>query len=167
VAERNVELAICRMIGRLPEGLTAEILFYDAFVVATAATNPLTRRRKLTLEEIANEPWTLYPYDGAFGSIIAETFRANGYEPPRLTVPTLSAFLQNELLATGRFLTVLPGFMLKVPNRFPPLKALAVALPNNATPIGIITLKGRTVTPIAQTFIDNARAIAKPLVQSL
>jgi DNA-binding transcriptional LysR family regulator len=167
VAERNVELAICRMIGRLPEELTAEILFYDAFVVATAATNPLTRRRKLTLEEIANEPWTLYPYDGAFGSIIAETFRANGYEPPRLTVPTLSAFLQNELLATGRFLTVLPGFMLKVPNRFPPLKALAVALPNNATPIGIITLKGRTVTPIAQTFIDNARAIAKPLVQSL
>src|SRR5215470_5992116 len=166
VAERNVELAICRMIGRLPDELAAEILFSDSFVVLTAATNPLTRRRKLTLDEIANEPWTLYPYDSSFGSIIAETFRANGHEPPRLTVPTPSSFLQNELLATGRFLTVLPGFMLNVPGRFPPLKALPVPLPNKATPIGLITLKGRTLTPIAQMFIDTARAIAKPLAKS-
>jgi DNA-binding transcriptional LysR family regulator len=166
VAERNIELAICRMIGRLPDELSADILFFDSFVVVTAATNPLTRRRKLTLDEIANEPWTLYPHDSSFGSIIAETFRANGHEPPRLTVPSLSAYMQNELLATGRFLTVLPGFMLNVPGRFPPLKALPVALPNKATPIGMITLKGRTLTPMAQTFIDNARAIAKPLMKS-
>jgi DNA-binding transcriptional LysR family regulator len=163
VAERNVEFAICRMIGRLPDELTAEILFHDSFVVATAATNPLTRRRKLTLEEIAHEPWTLYPYESAFGSVIADTFRANGREPPILTVPTLSVFMQNELLATGRFLTVFPGFMLKVPGRFPPLKALPVALLNPAMPIGMITLKGRTLTPVAQMFIDNARALAKPL----
>jgi DNA-binding transcriptional LysR family regulator len=166
VAERNVELAICRMIGRLPDELTAEILFHDSFVVATAATNPLTRRRRLTLEEIAHEPWTLYPYDSAFGSVIAETFRANGREPPALTVPTLSAFMQDELLATGRFLTVLPGFMLKAPNRFPRLRALPVALLNPAMPIGMITLKGRTVTPIAKMFMDTARALAKPLGKS-
>jgi DNA-binding transcriptional LysR family regulator len=166
VAERNVELAICRMIGRLPDELSAEILFHDSFVVVTAATNPLTRRRKLTLDEVANEPWTLFPHDSAFGSIIAEAFRANGQEPPHLMVPTLSVYLQNELLATGRFLTVLPGFMLNVPGRFPPLKALPVPLPNKATPIGLITLKGRTLTPIAQMFIDTARAIAKPLAKS-
>jgi DNA-binding transcriptional LysR family regulator len=162
---RNVELAICRMIGRLPDELSAEVLFHDSVVVATAASNPLTRRRKLTLEEIANEPWTLYPYDSAFGSVIAETFRANGREPPPLTVPTLSVFLQNELLSTGRFLTVLPGFMLNVPGRFPRLKALPVTLRNKAMPIGMITLKGRTLTPVAQMFMDIARAVAKTLVK--
>ena len=31
VTERNVEFAICRMIGRLPEEIAAEVLFYDAF----------------------------------------------------------------------------------------------------------------------------------------
>jgi DNA-binding transcriptional LysR family regulator len=166
VAERNVELAICRMIGRLPDELTAEILFHDSFVVATAASNPLTRRRKLTLEEITHEPWTLYPYESAFGSMIAETFRANGREPPALTVPTLSLFMQNELLATGRFLTILPGFMLNVAGRFPPLKALPVRLLNQAMPIGMMTLKGRTLTPMMQMFIDNVRAVAKSLVKS-
>src|SRR5215471_12746238 len=37
VAERNVELAICRMIGALPDDLDAEVLFHDSFMVMTAA----------------------------------------------------------------------------------------------------------------------------------
>jgi DNA-binding transcriptional LysR family regulator len=154
------------MIGRLPDELAAEILFHDSFAVMTAATNPLTRRRKLTLAEPVNEPWTLYPFDSFFGSLIAEAFRANGHEPPRLTVTSLSFNVQTELLATGRFLTVLPSFMLRVPGRDLPLKALPVALPNSRMPIGIITLKNRTLTPLAQLFIDNVRALAKSLARS-
>ena len=75
MTERNIELAICRMIGRLPDELAAEILFHDSFAVMTAAKNPLTRRRKLTLAELVNEPWTLYPFGSFFGSLIAEAFR--------------------------------------------------------------------------------------------
>jgi len=160
---RNIELAICRMIGRLPDELAAEILLHDSVAVMTAAKNPLTRRRKLTLAELANEPWTLFPYDSFFGSLVAEVFRANGLEPPRLTVSTESIYAQNELLATGRFLTVLPSFMLRIRDRSLPLKALPVALPNPLIPIGLVTLKGRTLTPIAQMFIENARVIAKSL----
>jgi DNA-binding transcriptional LysR family regulator len=166
VMDRNIELAICRMIGPLPDELAADILFHDAFAVMTSAKNPLTRRRKLTLAELANEPWTLYPSDSFFGTVVAQAFRANGHEPPRLTVTTLSFSAQMELLATGRFLTVLPSFMLRVPSLNLPLKALPVALPNARMPIGIITLKNRTLTPLAQLFIDTVRAFAKPLAKS-
>jgi DNA-binding transcriptional LysR family regulator len=166
VMDRNIELAICRMIGPLPDELAADILFHDAFAVMTSAKNPLTRRRKLTLAELANEPWTLYPSDSFFGTVVAQAFRANGHEPPRLTVATLSFSAQMELLATGRFLTVLPSFMLRVPSPNLPLKALPVALPNARMPIGIITLKNRTLTPLAQLFIDTVRAFAKPLAKS-
>jgi DNA-binding transcriptional LysR family regulator len=166
VAERNIEFAICRMFGRLPEELAAEVLFYDAFSIMTSADNPLARRRKLTLADLVNEPWTHYPSDSFFGSVVAEAFRASGHEPPRLTVSSLSFYAHSELLATGRFLTVLPTFMLKVPGRHPPLKALPVELPNTRMPIGIITLKNRTLTPLAELFIDNARALAKPLAKS-
>jgi hypothetical protein len=41
-----------------------------------------------------------------------------------------------------------------------------VALPNAPTPIGIITLKNRTLTPLAQLYVDNIRAIAKLLTKS-
>jgi DNA-binding transcriptional LysR family regulator len=164
--ERNVELVIARMIGALPDDLAAEVLFHDAFAVVTSAKNPLTRRRKLTLAELMNEPWAMLPLDSSFGSLVAEAFRAGGCEPPRPTVMTLSEFMKNELLASGRFLSVLPSFMLKVPGRYPPLKALPVALPNTRAPIGIITLKNRTLTPLAQLFIENIRAIAAPMARS-
>ncbi len=166
VVERNIELTICRMIGPLPAELDAEILFYDAFAVMAAASNPLTRRRKLTLAELADEPWALYPSDAIFGSAVAGALRANGLEPLRPTMTSLSFHAQNEMLATGRFLTVLPSFMLGVAGRNPPLKALPVALPNPRMPIGIITLKDRTLTPLAQLFIDTVRTVAKDLARS-
>jgi len=163
--ERNVELVISRMMGVLPDDLAAEVLFHDSLTVLTSARNPLTRRRKLTLADLMNEPWALLPLDSLFGALVAEAFRASGHEPPRATVATLSNYLQDDLLATGRFLTVLPSFMLKVPGRYPSLKALPVALLNAPMPIGIITLKNRMLTPLAQLFIENIRAIAKPMAQ--
>jgi DNA-binding transcriptional LysR family regulator len=164
--ERNIELAISRMVGPLPDELAAEILFYDSLAVLTSAQNPLTRRRKLTLAELMSEPWALLPPDSFFGSLVAEAFRASGHEPPCSTVVTLSEYMKNDLLATGRFLTVLPSFMLKVHRRYPPLKALPVSLPNPRMPIGIITSKNRTLTPLAQLFIETVRAIAKPMAQT-
>ncbi len=74
--------------------------------------------------------------------------------------------MKDDLLATGRFLTVLPSFMLKIPGRYPPLRALPVALPNPRMPIGIVTLKDRMLTPLAQLFIESIRAITKPMAQS-
>jgi DNA-binding transcriptional LysR family regulator len=164
VADRRVEFAVCRMIGRLPNELSAEILFHDAFVVMASAENPLTRRRKLTWVDLADEPWTLYPLDTFFGSVIADAFRVNGLEAPRVTVTSESFTIQRELLATGRFLTVQPGFMVKLPQRGLSLKALPVSLINSRMPIGLVTLKDRTLTPPVELFINRLRAYARPLI---
>jgi DNA-binding transcriptional LysR family regulator len=161
--DKSIEVAICRMIGPLPEELAAEVVFHDSLVVLSSAKNPLTRRRKLTLVELMDEPWALPPADSVFSSLIDDVFRANGHQPPRSTVATLSEYMKNDLLATGRFLTVLPGFMLKMRGRHSGLKALPVALPNARMPIGIITLKNRTLTPLAQVFIEAIRATAKSM----
>lgn len=163
VAERRVEFAVCRMIGRLPDDLAAEVLFHDAFAVMASAENPLARRRKLEWADLANEPWTLFPLDTFFGSVIAEAFRVNGLEPPRVTVQAESFIVQRAMLVTGRFLTVQPGFMVKLPQGGLRLKALPVSLKNSRMPIGIITLKGRSLTPPAELFIDRMRAYARPL----
>jgi len=166
VIARNVELAICRMIGPFPDELSAEVILHDALAVMTSEKNPLTRRRKLTLEDLADEPWALFPPDSFFGSLVANMFRANGHEPPHLTMTSLSFNMQMELIATGRFLTVLPGFLLQLPGRSPRLKALPVPFRNTGMPVGIITLKNRTLTPLAQLFIDNVKSLAKALAKA-
>jgi DNA-binding transcriptional LysR family regulator len=163
VAERSIDLAVCRMIGNLPSELSAETLFHDSVAIMTTADNPLTRRRNLGLADLVNEPWVLFPHESFFGALIADIFRANGLEPPRLTVSTLSVHAQNELLSTGRFLTVQPGFMLGMRGQRLRLKALPVTLRNAPMPIGLITVRNRTLTPMAQLFIDSIRVRVKML----
>jgi DNA-binding transcriptional LysR family regulator len=165
MAERNVELVISRIAGTTPEEYCAETLFHDSAVVVTGANNPLIRRRKIELAELVNEPWILHLPDHYFGSLVADAFHASGCAMPRLTVSTSSAALRNELLANGRFLTVAPGFSLRLPRVHPILRALPVELPKMRHPIAIITLTDRSLSPLAQAFIEHVRALTKPLAK--
>ena len=45
------------------------------------------------------------------------------------------------------------------------IRALPVKLPVNPPPVGIVTLKKRTISPVVHLFIEHARDVAKPLMQ--
>src|SRR5262245_22830431 len=100
------------------------------------------------------------------GAFIAQVFRASGLLPPRATVFTMSINMHNRLLATGRYLGVLPSFSLRLPGAHPSLKALPVELPGTRQQTGIITVKNRTLSPLAQLFLDRLRSIVKPLMKA-
>jgi len=161
--ERKIEFVISRMLGPATEEQSAEVLFHDPLVVIAGKNNPLTRRRKISFSELMDEPWTVQPTDTGFGSLAAETFRAAGLALPRLTVATTSFNLRSELLETGRFLTVVPSFSVRLPRPHPSLKVLPVEFPNVRHQVAIITLKGLSLSPLAQLFVENARAVARPL----
>jgi len=165
LSERNIELVIARLLAGAPlaENMDAKILFDDRLVVAAGPKNPWNRRRKIELAELVNEPWALMPQESLSGSLTAEAFRATGLAPPRPTVSSSSVNLRNELFATGRFLTTVPRFSLMLPRKHPTLKALPVELPNTRLPIAIFTVKNRSLSAIAQLFLDRIRAITKPL----
>jgi DNA-binding transcriptional LysR family regulator len=165
--ERNIELVMAAITSDpTDEHMVAERMFDDYFVVVAAVQSPWARRRKIDLAELANEPWTLVPsdslgYDHAF---VAEAFRARGLEPPRATVITTSLNLRNSLLATGRFLSVLPTFALKRPG-IALLKALPVDLPKTRRTFSLITLRHRTLSPLAELFIKTTRTFVKSLTK--
>jgi DNA-binding transcriptional LysR family regulator len=164
LAERKVELAICRVRGPIPPEQSVERLFDDRLVVATARNNPLTSRRRIQLNDLVDEPWLL-PLDNEFGALVTDTFRASALAPPRLAVSTVSSSVRNELLATGRFLTIVPGFSLKLPRPHPILRALPVELPNVRHPLAIKTLKNRKLGAIARLFCERVRTLTKSLAK--
>jgi hypothetical protein len=45
------------------------------------------------------------------------------------------------------------------------VKILPVELPLVRVPVGVITLKNRTLAPVARLFVEHAREIAKPLAK--
>jgi DNA-binding transcriptional LysR family regulator len=167
LSERNIDFVITRIIGRPPtEDQSVEILFPDPLIVVAGQGNPLTRRRKIEFAELMDEPWTIQPSDNFFGSLVAEAFRSVGFAPPRLTVATTSFNLRSELLSTGRFLTIVPGFSMRLPRRHPWLRALPVEFPNVRHQVVIVTLKGRSLSPLAQLFIERVRDLVRPLTKT-
>jgi len=67
------------------------------------------------------------------------------------------------MLSTGRYLTVFPTSVLVFPTRRPALKPLPVALPLATIPIGLVTLRRRSLHPSAKLFMEHARSVAKNL----
>jgi DNA-binding transcriptional LysR family regulator len=163
---RNVDFVIARFARPLGEEYSEEVLFHDALVVVAGPNNPLTRRRKIELAELMSEPWVMDPINTDFGAMQAEVFRAAGLDPPRLTVAAPSITLRNQLLATGRFLSVVVGFSLLLPRKHPALKLLPVKLHHSRQPVGVTTLKSRSLSPVAQMFIESVRELVKPLANN-
>jgi len=164
--ERSVDIIVAGIYTPVTEvDIDWEVLHDDEMVVVAATGNPWTRRRKLELGELANEPWALLPTDTRIGSAVAEAFRAYGLQTPRTTVTTPSGHLRDTLLATGRFLTVLMRSVLQFPVRHSSLKVLPIALPATRRPTGLLTLRNRTLSPVARLFIESAREVAAPLTK--
>jgi len=94
-----------------------------------------------------------------------DALRAAGLAPPRITVATASSNLRGEMLATGRYLTMVPRYWVLLPRRHPSLRVLPVDFPNTRLKVAIITLKNRSLSQATQLFIDSVRAITKPLAR--
>jgi DNA-binding transcriptional LysR family regulator len=163
LGNRNVELVISRLSQPVDDPFRSDVLFHDQLVLAAGLQNPLTRRRRLSLEDLSTQLWTLQSLDTYFGTLAGDALRASGLSIPPLTMATTSFSLRHELLATGRFITVLPGFFLKLPRRHPTLRALPIALPKTTMPVALVTLAGRSLSPLAQLFIERVRALTAPL----
>jgi DNA-binding transcriptional LysR family regulator len=90
-------------------------------------------------------------------------FRASGLDYPQATVFAAEADVRMELLKSGRFLSILTTSLLSS-NR-PELKVLPVKLQIAPVPVGVVTLKNRTLTPVARLFIDGTREFARRLTR--
>src|SRR5206468_333891 len=104
-------------------------------------------RRRIKLADLMNEPWALPPLDSPTGPIVAEVFRVSGLGVPHAALVASSIPSRNALLASGRFLTMVPASVLKFAGGKEEIKALPVDIPKVGRPIGILTLKNRTLSP--------------------
>jgi len=164
--ERDLDLLIVRRFGTVAdERLEFEFLFDDSFVVAAGAQNPWARRRRIELADLVTEPWVLPPPESELTSVAMEAFRMSGLDFPRPAVVAVAPEIRISLLALGRFLTIFPASVLKFPTKRPEIKPLPVELPLPRVPIGIASLKNRTLSPVARIFSEEARQVARSLVK--
>lgn len=159
--ERNVEVVVGPMIGLdLDDDIAVDILFDERFVVMVGRRSKWARRRNVTLADLMDQPWVLPPRGTNIDAHFTEGFRAAGFEPPSRRVATFSVPLVERLVASEGFITVLSRSMARFGQHLP-LKVLPIELPTPPRPTGIVTLKNRLLSPLAELFIDCARDLAR------
>jgi DNA-binding transcriptional LysR family regulator len=162
--ERRIDLAILRTSRAIySEDLASDALFDEPLLVVAGLDNPLSRRRKIDLEELMGEPWALPELDNVASALIADGFRSAGITPPAPQVVSDSMAVRTRLVETGRFLTFLPGSTLHFGAGRLRVKILPVSLRMKAPPTEIVTLKNRTPNAIARLFISELHVVAEPL----
>jgi DNA-binding transcriptional LysR family regulator len=120
-------------------------------------------RRRIALAELIDEPWCVAR--SPLGSQMSDVFPSSGLTKPRIAVTTTTAHLLFQLLETGRFVGHFgDGLLYFFAKRFA-VKKLPIELPVQPFAVAIVTLKNRTISPVAQLFIDCAREVARPLVK--
>jgi DNA-binding transcriptional LysR family regulator len=160
--ERKVEAIIARRIQSVPEDdFVSEKLFDEQLFVVAAPQSRWVRRRKIDLSELLNEPWIMPTQGTLVRALIAEGFHAKGLTPPKPSVVSDSVALRNLLLATGRYLSVMPGSALHHAAVQVQAKILPVNMPAMTMTTEITTLKNRILSPVLQRFIACAHEIAK------
>jgi DNA-binding transcriptional LysR family regulator len=162
--ERHIDLALVPLAGTVvPDDQEATILFEDNSRVIVGTNNPLARRRRVTLADLVDEPWCVAR--SAIGSHVADAFGAAGLPAPRLALTATSVHLMFQLLEGGRFVGHFGDKMLHFyTNRFA-LRRLPVELPATPFSVAVVTVKNRTVSPVAQIFVDCARDVAGTLAR--
>jgi DNA-binding transcriptional LysR family regulator len=157
---RDLDIAFTRIANDTADSeFETDFLYDDPLVVAAGSTSPWSKRRRIDLAHLADERWVLSPPDTLLGYFALEVFRSRGIKMPRAAVVTRSVQMRVNLVATGRYLSLLPQAMLQSQRGRDALRALKIDLAETKRHVGLVRLKGRTIGRIADLFITQARHV--------
>jgi DNA-binding transcriptional LysR family regulator len=158
---RDVELVLGRLPATMNEpDLVAEPLFDEPNVVVAGSASHWAKRRNLTLADLIGEPWVLAQPGSLARSLQDEVFRNSGLESPPATVVTVSLHLYMRVIETGRWVGLVPASVMRFGGRQMQIKVLPVKILPPPAPVGFITVRDRTLTPLAERFIECTRKVA-------
>ena len=165
LVERKIDLVFSRLASPrekgLGEDLHVEVLLDDPFSAVVSLASPWANRRKIDLAELAGERWIVPPGDAIAGLLLDDAFRERGLEPPTPQITTFSIHLRNELASRGGYIAVLPQSVLRSGITRFGLRELPLKLSSRRSPVGVVTLRNRSLTPAVHAFMQSAREVAK------
>jgi DNA-binding transcriptional LysR family regulator len=149
------------VVGPVLEDLNIEPLFEDRLVLAAGRHSRWARRRKIDLSELVEVPWILMAPGTWNYAVVAEAFKVRGLVPPKVSLVSTSLHLRMSLPALAPFITAVPRSALLLQSARSVLKALPVEMPVLPSPLAIVTLRRRTLSPVVEKFIDCTRSVVR------
>jgi DNA-binding transcriptional LysR family regulator len=161
---RELDVVLTRWVGPLvTDDLVGEALFSTPLAVMAARTHRLVGQHGLDLEQLGEELWTLSPPDSFLGRLVGGLFERRGLPLPVAAVTSLSIYMRLNLLAGGRFLSVLPMTTLRHRTNRSWLAALDIDLSDSSGPIALLTIRGRRDSGALALLRETARIVGREI----
>jgi len=165
--DRDVDFLLGRLVPLPPVGdLDADPLYEDRLFVACSKASPWAHKRRIVLADLEKEAWLLFPPASWIGGQTAAAFAAQGLGLPKSVVTAFSVHFSINLLATGRFVTVLSGSVLHFNAARFGLQRLAIDFPAAEWSVGLVTLKNRSMSNAAQNLMRELKSEAAKFVKA-
>jgi len=164
--ERLADILVGRPLSGNPTDIEFEPLFEEKLFIVAGANHPLARRRSVLADDLRKQRWILPQPETAIGRLVEPALAKLGVPTRDAAVRSMSVLLRFPLLATGEFVTALPGSVLFLGNAqraLRALRALRIELLQTAGPVGLMSMRGISLPPVARLFGEYARQVAKRL----
>ncbi|WP_299597675.1 LysR substrate-binding domain-containing protein [uncultured Microbulbifer sp.] len=153
------------VVGRLPrgaqgDGLNSEVLYHEPVVFAARNGHPLSKNKKITLQDLLDYEWILPPQTTHLRQEVDEALREAGIESPVRAVESVSILANRTLLEETDMISVMPDQVVRFYEKDGLLQRLPVTLNISPGPIGISLCEGRTLSPAANYLLDKLREVA-------
>src|SRR5215471_12603947 len=154
------------VLGRLPEEGRSRALVYEEFYaepicVVTRRGHPLSRKRRLTLRDLANEAWLLPLPETALRRQIERAFVEAGAPLPRNVIESVSILTNRALLRKSDCVGVMPYHVALDDVEQGLLAILPVKLKSIESPVGAILRAPGILPPAASALLECLRIAAR------
>ena len=154
------------VLGRMPEQGRSRALVYEEFYaepicVVTRRGHPLSRKRRLTLRDLANEAWLLPLPETALRRQIERAFVEAGASLPRNVIESVSILTNRALLRKSDCVGVMPFHVALDDVEQGLLAILPVKLKSIESPVGAILRAPGALGPAAAALLDCLRTAGK------
>jgi DNA-binding transcriptional LysR family regulator len=157
------------VLGRLPDEGRSRALVYEEFYaepicVVVRRGHPLSRKRRLSLRDLANEAWLLPLPETALRRQIERAFVEAGAPLPRNLIESVSILTNRALLRKSDCIGVMPYHVALDDVEQGLLSILPVKLKSIESPVGAILRAPGSLPPAASALLDCLRLASSAAV---
>lgn len=145
-------------IGRVPDNWDSDELVFqpladEALSVVASRSNPEVGKNEVSLQELLRYPWVLQAHPSPMRKVIESVFMEASLALPINILETSSMLLTSSLVRQSDMLAVMPTLVAQHYEERKTLSIVPFNIKRKIAPFGIITRKGRILSPATQVFI--------------
>lgn len=155
--EGRLDIAICRTsVSKNPAAYDCRLRDQEPLIVVANTRHRFAGRDSLTLSELADSPWVVFPVNMPMRLTLEREFREAGLNFPTYPIETSSTFTTLSLLLQDPHLVaVMPVDVAQMAVTHGMLVHLPLELKSRSEPYEIVTRQGVALTAPTQLLIDE------------